>query len=71
MPEYRFSPTYIFLYKDRIKDLPMYGKMWVRENPYSGIVYVVQNNIFDFEQVFSKMGKKTRVEGRCTREINK
>ena len=38
MPEYWFSVTRIFQFKDRIVD---YEKISVRENPYSGIFYVV------------------------------
>ena len=37
MPEYGFCLTRLFLYKDRIYDSTLYGKIRVKDNPFSDI----------------------------------
>ena len=40
MPQHGFSLTPIIPHKERIEDSAL-AETWVRENPYSGVVYAV------------------------------
>ena len=46
VPEYGIPLTLIFPYKVRIVDsMSLYGKLRVRESPYSGIFYAVSKQV--------------------------